>query len=223
MLVSTARRSLGRSSKRQLWRHGERCGVARGNMNQKSTSDARNAQVYRLWASYLAIGMILALTLPTDVISTNSLIAAFTTSMSEIVPSINKATSVSKFPEVTKAYFSVMWAMQPVVTAFSLFRLRWTPKAIQMGKVALVSVLGVPMLVLFIYIALVLPGDVASKIDYGYSSGRGKAFLTLMSTSRPMLGFIGGVVLVVSVLFQYCILIAYPRMLLLQFTQREKS
>jgi hypothetical protein len=193
------------------------------NMDVQSGNDCRNAQVYRVWAAYITMGMLLAILLPSDIVTAIPLLGDFTELMSGLIPSIEKIASVSAFPEVTRTYFSVMWATQPLLTAFTIFQLRWELKRHPLSKLIWVTFLGVPMLALFVYITLFLPGDVVGKIDHGYSSGRGKAFFTLLNNYRPMLGLIGGIVLLVSMVFQYCILLAYPRTFIHQFKHKDQS
>lgn len=177
----------------------------------KESRECRNQSVYVLWIAYVITGIFVALGLPESVVSTSAPLGVFADQMAKLIPSIGRLSSVSEFPETTKAYCAVMWSLQPFVLAYTAIRWRITPPMQPLGKVLAVGFVSLPVLVLFIYVSLMLPGELVTKIDGTFSRGHGAALFTLISSSRLMLGALGGIYFVVLIYVQWGIFLGYPR------------
>ena len=57
--------------------------------------------------------VILALFVPDDILSSSDWAATFSNWIAALVPMVDRASSLSPIPEVTKFYFAVMWAFVP--------------------------------------------------------------------------------------------------------------
>lgn len=172
----------------------------------------RNKNVYLLWIFYAFIGGALVMLVPSGTISDNLVLNKFVNSMSRLIPSIYKLISISNFPVITGVYLSVMWSLFPIVGLYTLFNFRLEPKKVSALYFSFISVIGLPMLIFAFYFFIFLPGDLTIEAASTYTSGRGKAVLTLISSFRIMLCIFGGVVFVTLLMFQYVILIGYPWM-----------
>ena len=70
---------------------------------------------------YVAAIFALALAIPEDVLTTVPALERFTDLMASIVPSIDTLTARSEFPQVTRLFFSTLWATMPIQVALCRF------------------------------------------------------------------------------------------------------
>lgn len=70
----------------------------------------------------LVFGIVLAMSLPSDVLTRTPSLRVFTDWMA-VIPSIGYLQQMSSFPEVTRLFFSVMWVLVPI-QALALLRVQ---------------------------------------------------------------------------------------------------
>jgi hypothetical protein len=154
---------------------------------------------------HLALGCLLALLTPEDILTTNTAFKEFADWMSSIVPSINSISSISSFPEVTKFFFSMMWFCMPLVAAAYFYTKYWPffkGWAVPVSRVAwsfkniLLAIVFSLMCWVIVYKLLTETGF--KPADITYVGGRGKAFLTLLSQNRFALAMVGTLMTVIS-------------------------
>lgn len=138
--------------------------------------------------AYMIFGFILALILPTDVLSTHSNLSKFSDWMASIIPSINSISSISSFPEVTKFFFATMWFLAPVVLVVYLLKKPLPEKKFRRKEIFYIAI-GIPVFLLIVYKILTETGF--STSDLTYAGGRGRAFLAMFSQNRLALALIG--------------------------------
>lgn len=190
-------------------------------VQNKQSLESGNRSVYALWIVYVVTGIFVALGLPEGVGSPSTSLGLFADQVAKVIPSIGRLSAVSEFPETTKVYCAVMWSLQPFVLAYTAIRWRITPPIQSLGRVLAVGVLSLPVLMLFIYVSLTLPGELVTKIDGTFSRGHGAALFTLISSSRLMLGMLGGIYFVVLIYVQWGILLGYPRAIIQSIVGRK--
>ncbi len=174
---------------------------------------------------YIAIGFTLAL-MPADVLTKFPLLQSFANSMAALVPSIDPISRISSFPEVTKLFFAVMWFLMPWAAAgyystkfwpqFRGWQLAKIPVGGWTAKSILVNVIGLPIMWLLVYKTWTETGF--KPVDITYTGGRGRAFLTLMSEYRLMLGLIGSFMTMASS-FTVVVTLAYLTNFLVRIRQ----
>ena len=139
---------------------------------------------------YLVFGFFLALFTSENVLSEHPGFSKFADWMASIVPSINSISSISSFPEVTKFFFAMMWFLAPVVLTITFVR---NQPSLEKRNISLKElfyiVVGIPLCLFISYKILTETGF--SPHDLAYTGGRGRAFLTMFSQNRLMLGLIG--------------------------------
>ena len=82
-----------------------------------------------IFVAFLSIGVVLAMATPPKILSLMPGIRPFTDFMGALIPSIERLAAWSKYPDVTRFFFSVMWATVPIqvlllIRARGLFRPR---------------------------------------------------------------------------------------------------
>lgn len=148
----------------------------------------------RLYLWFAVLGIILALLTPTKILSMLPPLKGLTSFMTSIVPSIDRVTAVSSFPEVTKLYFSLMWIALPAATVIVMLRAPALPVWHFSFSQWAGGILFFPLLfLLLVYVPFTGIGIEPEVLSY--TSGRGKAFLTLMSQYRAGLAVIGTLLL----------------------------
>jgi hypothetical protein len=64
--------------------------------------------------SGLMFGLLMALSLPDDVLIRSELVRTFADVMASLIPSIGNMENMSSFPQATRLFFSTMWSLVPV-------------------------------------------------------------------------------------------------------------
>lgn len=149
---------------------------------------------------YIALGVVLALTLPAEGGALHTWVSPWVEQTKHVIPGISRLASVSAFPAATELFLTVMWCLQPVLTIALIMTLP-DPDPKPLGKWLLHTFVLLPaLLMLVVYYPLVLYDMQPESL--GYARGRGAAFATLLSQYRLGLGLIGSLVLAVSAFFQ---------------------
>lgn len=144
---------------------------------------------------YLVIGLMLALLAPRDILSRVPLLDALVGGVAEVIPAVDRFPRVSSFPEVTRLFFAAMWVLFPVATLWFAWRLPVRPQLTtkQRWLVYVVApLIGLGMLLLTFW----FDSDPEPKVSY--TSGRGQAFVALMSDWRLGLGIFGSLSLIAT-------------------------
>jgi hypothetical protein len=71
-----------------------------------------------LLLGYFVTGILIALLVPSDFLSTNALARSFVGSMGEVIPAIEKVGNFSKLSEVAQFHMAVMWVLSPIIVSF---------------------------------------------------------------------------------------------------------
>lgn len=105
-------------------------------------------------------GVLLASVTPDNILSISGLLRDFADWMTTWIPSIDNLTRLSRFPEVTKLVFSVMWAITPIIFLIFLYDMLKTPlSAMTFAKYVrfrIIATLGVYIMLPTLIVALAL-------------------------------------------------------------------
>jgi hypothetical protein len=173
---------------------------------------------------YVILGFLLALLLKEDVLSSNPTLSVVIEWISRKIPSIDRISQVSVYPEVAKTFGAVMWVTQPVLTAVMIAKSPPMP----IRKVGLSWLfIGYPLFnLVLIVVGVVIPFyfvDVSMN-DLSLENGRGKAGLTVIVGSRFGMGTLGSLVFAISSFSQFLVIKAlthYPQLVKFNLSKRE--
>lgn len=91
-------------------------------------------------SAVIFLSIFMALFLPADVLSRGGPLSDFVGWMSRFFPLIEGYGRLSKYPEVTKAYFSIMLAVSPIlIRHFVKERMQYMKGMIEMRKINLLN------------------------------------------------------------------------------------
>lgn len=116
--------------------------------------------------------------------------------LEQLVPSATKVAAVATYPNVVRAYFSLMFTLAPLVAVVSLLRrerwgersrltVQWAHSVLPKVGRSLLATAVLVSLNLFIYL---LPAAASTSM----SPSRGQLLLSLALTTKPGLAFVGG-------------------------------
>jgi hypothetical protein len=151
-----------------------------------------------------AFGVLVAFLMPSDADAVPRLLAAFSDGMSQVIPSIEKFTVVSRMPAVTQNFLAIFWALVPLMAYLNL-RLRVV--TMQRGEVSTNFFAFLFGIVFFSTIALVPVVWVDMRPPSASPAGSGAVALKLVGSSRFWLGIIASLVcwvcsIAISILFR---------------------
>jgi len=147
---------------------------------------------------YFYLGVAVAMLTPKALVSQSSAVQSVIEFVAGLVPALSKFVAISDFPEVTGFYFAVMWLLLPVPTL--LVFLRWLPSPSMDFKKRVFALIGLPAAIAVI-LAVVLVLPVPDEYALSYRSGRGIAYLSLLSQFRLGLGLFGSIVYAILAAF----------------------
>ena len=160
---------------------------------KNSIADELRAQPGRhhLWIYLISVlpAVVSALLVPSDVVTRYPLVQTYTSVCRALIPSIDRLTAVSSFPEVTQLVLSITWSLVPLQTVLFLLNGTYVPKfelwrqrRLYVGFLMIVvAICMVFMVVLFELTAHDLEGNLLNEW-----------LLRSVSTSRFWLGLTSG-------------------------------
>lgn len=155
-------------------------------------SDSGYTKFFGVITGWIGLGIVLALSLPEDALMRWPWARVFTDAIAGFIPAIDRITVLSSFPQVTRLFGSIFWALVPagvlLLVAFP------EPVKLDIGSLRAHrwrTALGVPMLALAMLAFMYFFPLGTTAGDLRDPTGHGEWLIALMSTSRFWLGAVG--------------------------------
>lgn len=165
-----------------------------GNAHQQEIDPVGQSESWgralRVITAYGVGGFLLAFVIPEGLLTRASTLSTLVDAFSTLVPSVNRLSRVSAFPDALRLYWTVMLFAQPFVTVAAWMHLPKTTRAFEsLRQMILVWICVAFLMLLFVYFPIV--GRDVGPQDVTMLEGRGKAFFTLATQYRLGLAVIG--------------------------------
>ncbi|MFN3493615.1 MAG: hypothetical protein ACK40L_03810 [Hydrogenophaga sp.] len=156
---------------------------------------------------YVALMGLIALFIPSDVLTAYPGAATFSDFMASWVPQIDRLAALNIQPEVNRFYYAVLWAMSPGLLVLSVF------KVLEDLRMGLGDGLTMPLVRLLPFVALFSVAIFASQFGY-WMTDTGNSFLRFIVGNRLGRAFWGNIMFVTAPTFMVSALlaIAYGRL-----------
>jgi hypothetical protein len=138
-----------------------------------------------------AIGLAVAVFSPDDVLTRISIFRHFVDALSQLIPSLERVGSRSRFPEVTTLYHTAMWVSVPLYT-FAILRSMVRREGYVLRDDAMLYLDDPSSKSWFIFVMMVLISAGMVALVWGYQDGR-EIFGSRFNSSRLFLGVFGAV------------------------------